>query len=48
MNSKNKERSRPTGMSQEGLVPSQPLSGLFVWSKSLILKEVVGAKGFEP
>jgi hypothetical protein len=26
----------------------QALSGFFVWSKSRILKEVVGAKGFEP
>jgi hypothetical protein len=48
MNSKNKERLRPTGMRQECLVSSQALSGFFMWSKSLTLKEVVGASGFEP
>ena len=46
MNSKNKERLRPTGMKQRCLVSSQAPSGFFVWSKSLIL--MVGASGFEP
>jgi len=48
MNPKKNERSRRTEMRQERSVSSQALSGFFVWSKSLILKEVVGAKGFEP
>src|SRR5690242_13091003 len=48
MISNNKERLRPTGMRQRCLVSSQALPGFFVWSRSLDLKEVVGAKGFEP
>jgi hypothetical protein len=48
MSSKHKEPWRRTDMRHRRLVSSQALSGFFVWSKSLILKEVVGAKGFEP